>query len=249
MSSPGAVSLTSLIPMMTFTQVPNEEKEDARYIHSQLIRLCHHVDRVGHGLSLLDHCESQVAAVLAEKMRLIDQRATLDHAQWARGMERAKSELNKLGWWKFIAARDIVITVDDFYDSMTSSNSLIKRCKAIRQRINIAAVDRAHNDFKNMYPDHGALRNAACHLVDYSSKPDRVKKNRAAGPVSVEVLGFKGQGNVAKIMITEALCERTITYTGDGAVLKMELTPLIVDNLARVVSDYFKALSKNESEK
>ena len=139
--------------------------------------------------------------------------------------------------WIFFAAREIIITVDDFHKSLTAAKTMFDRSNSLRSRF-VPPLEAARERFIARFPDHDGLRNVACHLVDYSLKPKDVDKNSFSGTHSQNGISLV---NVTKVMASENIYNRTISYTAGGIFLKFDLVDDVAISLERITLDFAKS--------
>lgn len=122
--------------------------------------------------------------------------------------------------WTQTAIRDIVISIEDFFKLITDAKTLLDRCPTIRAVVSITEIDKARDRFQRLFPDHLDMRNAAAHIVDYSSRPERTLKNADV------------------IMATETVINGHAVYTGDGKTMALLLDKSITQNLIAVALQF-----------
>jgi hypothetical protein len=198
-----------------FRSASDDERIAAWDAENQFRRLSKHIRRVKHGLALLNFSEFQTSQI---------NNAQRQHPLIPKEME---DQLDILIAWRFIAARDILITIDDFYRSLTAFRALLQRCKSLWTRFSYNDYELIRSDFELEYPDHLDIRDAACHEVDYSAKPHNIAKNATKEDVDIPGMMQVSAGS----MLTSNLCGREIVYSGNGRTLKLLLTDDILVKL------------------
>jgi hypothetical protein len=211
-------------PREFFFSAPAAEQRDAWAAQTQAYMLRSHLTTIAHALGLLDFADQQIQAAIRAQ--------ALPHAMFSS--------------WKIFGGTTIIIAVEDFYRSLTAMRSLLQRCKTLWQRVDHERLEEARRQFEQLYPQHLDLRNAACHQVDYSAKPHNQEKNSVAGPVEVGS-GFVATGEGAN-MYTANMSDRTIFYSGEGSLLKIDLTTAIVGNLERISASALSSLGTRKTD-
>lgn len=166
-----------LFPERLFSRLPAEERQDARFAKDGLGALSRHIERITHALQLMDYCDANLVRLRSNVRDLREQRRcagidALRDRTFDERVDETEESITLYSNWRRFAARDIVITIEDFYRSLTDAKSLVQRCPTLRARI-LKPLDEARTKFVEEYPMHLELRNAACHLVDYASKANR----------------------------------------------------------------------------
>ena len=220
---------------LSSSSLPDEELQQGRFGEDAAAsRMVSQVESIADGLALLDLCDQHHMAVDDRRRALMAQMTDLrqhqsDLTQPRDGDHQFKRFPNSN--WQLIAARDLAMSVEDFYRLLTSASSLLKACKVLRTRVDLDGMERARRHFEDLYPDHLDLRNAAGHPVDYSSKPHNLRRHSKKDPVTVDSIPIVAGGGAA--MVSAALVNRTITYTADGDTFTLELAPVLVETLRR----------------
>jgi hypothetical protein len=204
--------------MKFLSYASNEEKENAWDAYIQIEYLSRHIAAVQHALALFHFAYNRSNTEPTERPML--------HS------------------WMLFGTREAAIIIDDFYRSLTAARSLLQKCKDLWVKIERDKLEEARRQFEQLYPEHLDLRNAACHQVDYSAKPHNFEKNSVSGAFNTG--GIVVEENQS-VMMSANISGNTVTYSGGGILLKLDMTPTVVENLERVrliVLSCFDSLNK-----
>lgn len=219
-----------------------DETGSARDALNHLRALERHIQNIYDALRLIDQCESEEAAALVDRnqltSRLWEEKASSPNRT---DLQREIDRLTEFRWrstnWQGMAAREIAMTIYDFYRSMGLAKSLAQRAKVYFARLRRKEMDDAIKLFQRHFPDAKALRNAAGHPVDYFGKPDDRERNSQKGPANVAGINIEG----GAVGISRAIMGRTLLYTSEGRTLKLDLTDEIVVQLTQVKNDLLRS--------
>lgn len=195
---------------------PQGEHETVRLASNQLSSLASLVRRFADALALVDFCEAQIAQAQATKKDTVDRQAAGAHT----GFEATQAFREAIGYplaWISMAARDAIITIWDFAETLHGLRSAIRRSPTLAAYISDEALDASISWFHTEFPDAKSMRHAAAHNADTVNRP-----NQHSFTGSVELPGVQMENS--KNIIISAISGRTVIVTREGKVMQYDIT-------------------------
>lgn len=198
-------------------QAPISEQEFASSAVTNLENMCRHVDAICHALSLM-----------RLSLEMSDKAWSGEGGNW--------DDRLMFDAWRNMAAREIVIRIEDFYRSFVAARAMLERSPFVRAHFDMATWKCAHEHFNSRFGKHKEMRDAACHQVDYSAKPHNQEKNSVDG---MNEPGFFASG---LIMLTANFIGDDYVFTGSGETLRLKLGPHIPNELSKIAEKAYQSI-------
>lgn len=139
--------------------------------------------------------------------------------------------------WALLGCREGTMNIYHFRKVMGAANDQAFLCPSIRPHLDTAALGRAQERFRSLFPDFEALRNSVAHLGEIGHTADALEKNGFRDRIEVVPgVTFAGDGGI----MSENIINDIYTNTGfNGRLLRYSVTPDTVIGLHDVEQDFF----------
>jgi hypothetical protein len=172
-------------------------------INGKLSGLENRVKEIKSAVQLFDYCTAQSSAI--------------------------SNPFNQFESWTFIAARDMVMSINHFMKELIAANDMAIQLPELREHLDRAAMGKARKEFDEAFPSYAKLRHAVAHAGELAKNLDAFEENAYSGP------------NISNLMLQNGLINRQYTYTFEGKFISCEISEASVEKITAIMNQFFSA--------
>lgn len=172
------------MPQLDATTVPIEEREAVEHIKHLLSCLRVYQENFYHAAMLFEACTAAHQRVFETTFQGAITEGRL-HPQRL-DVEGLLASQIVTGGWQEVAARDGVITIFNFGETVAAIKFSLANCRSLR--VDHTKIRLGYNLFyKGAFRDHDAIRNALAHAAKFHSSLNRMREHSQIGPFALSV--------------------------------------------------------------
>jgi hypothetical protein len=199
-------------PIIDLQSAPADEHTQMMLLNKALRDIDRFIADFSAALDLFDYCDSQ----------------------------RSGAPNDKFFRWRYIAARDAVMTVFHFRYSMEAAGNFAKGSSYLKPNLDRAKLSKATAAFDKRFPDYELSRHAVAHAGEIGKSVPRFNRNSFSGTFQGEAFGLE---DVSNVVVGDQLDGRAYTSTFEGKVVRCEVSKETLGRLADISSTFYSAFN------
>lgn len=149
-----------------------------RQIQQQLDELDSFLRQFGYAVLLIERCNEEKRLAVQKREALPFDDESVRSGRFGRATWTMVEECAKQDAWMSIAARSGVISLHDFFMTMTSINANLKKSSVLSAIVDPPQLDKLVQEFAERFPSRVEMRNAVAHEINTTKKRDQHSVSR-----------------------------------------------------------------------
>jgi hypothetical protein len=138
--------------------------------------------------------------------------------------------------WQRIAARDGVMSIWHYRQSMLAANTIANTSAYVGPLLNKAELREAHSKFERYFPEFDATRNAVAHAGEMAKSKEAFDRNAFKGDYESALISLKASKGM---VISDLLQGKTFTSTTfGGKIVHCEISLTLLSSCARWLNTF-----------